>query len=105
MRRLLLALPLCLWCVAAWAQSQPFQPGANPVSNQGYDAAVIVANSGFTVTRAIYNGSATACNITLTTSRGNSIQFQNVQSGSFLPVQATIVTSTTCTVGALLAIY
>ncbi len=105
MRRPLLALLLLCLPSVVWAQSQPFQPGANPVSNQGYDAAVIVANSGFTVTRAIYNGSATACNITLTTNRGNSIQFQNVQSGSFLPVQATIVTSTTCTAGALLAIY
>ena len=92
------------WCVVR-AQSVPFQPGANPVSNQGYDAASITVGTAFNVTRAIYNGNGTACNITLTTNKGTSVQFQNVQPGQFLPVQATVVSASTCTAGTLLAIF
>lgn len=105
-RVLVIALISMLAAAAVWAQSSPFQPGANPVSNQGYDAAVITVGTAFNVTRAIYNGNATACNITMTTNKGTaSIQFQNVQPGEFLPVQATLVSASTCTAGTLLAIF
>jgi hypothetical protein len=87
----------------AHAQSSLFSPGSNPVSNQGYDAAAIVVGTSFRVTRAVYNGTATACDITLKTNKGSTVTFANVPSGSFLPVQAVLVSATGCT--GLLAIY
>jgi hypothetical protein len=97
---LLLVIPL-----SAWAQSGRFQPGANPMSNQGFDAAVITVATPFQVSRAIYNGNATACNFTATMNGGTSVQFQNNQPGTYNPIQATNVTASTCTVGVLIAIY
>jgi hypothetical protein len=90
----------------AWAQSGKFQPGANPMSNQGFDAAVIVVNTPLAqATRAIYNGNAAACNFTVTMNGGGSVQFQNNQPGTYNPIQATNVTASTCAVGVLIAIY
>lgn len=106
MRGLALAvLTLFAACVVALAQTQPFQPGANPVSNQGYDFAVITVGTSFPVTRAIYNGNATACNFTATSNRGNSAQFQNNQPGEYNPIQATNISASTCAAGTLIAIF
>lgn len=90
---------------SAWAQSGKFQPGANPMSNQGYDAAVITVATPFQVSRAIYNGNATACNFTATMSGGGSVQFQNNQPGTYNPIQATNITASSCSAGVLVAIY
>lgn len=95
---------LCL-CFAALAQSSKFQPGANPVSNQGYSFATITVGTPFPVTRAIYNGNASACNFTATANDGSSAQFQNNQPGEYNPIQATNVTASTCTPGTLIAIF
>lgn len=85
------------------SQSNRFQPGANPVSNQPWDEAVITVGTPFQVTRAIYNGNATACNITVTTNAGTSIQHQNVQPGEYLIGQFTLVSASSCGAGVLIA--
>jgi hypothetical protein len=100
-----LAVVLLLLAGVAWAQSGKFQPGANPMSNQGYDAAVITVATPFQVSRAIYNGNATACNFTATMSGGGSVQFQNNQPGTYNPIQATNISASSCTAGTLIAIY
>ncbi len=100
-----LSLALILVSAAAFGQSTKFQPGANPVSNQGYDFAVITVNTPFQVTRAIYNGNSTACNFTATSNAGTNVQFQNNQPGEYNPIQATVVTAMTCSAGTLIAIY
>jgi hypothetical protein len=105
MSRIVLAIVVFLICLSAWAQTGKFQPGANPMSNQGYDAAVITVATPFQVTRAIYNGNATACNFTATMNGGSSVQFQNNQPGTYNPIQVTNITVTTCAAGVLLAIY
>jgi hypothetical protein len=99
------AAMLVFVAAAAFAQSSRFQPGANPMSNQGYDAAIITVATPFQVSRAIYNGNATACNFTATMSGGGSVQFQNNQPGTYNPIQATNITASSCTAGVLVAIY
>jgi hypothetical protein len=91
------------WNAPGHAQTGSFQPGANPVSNQPWDEAVITVGTAFPVTRAIYNGNATACNITVTTNGGHSIQHQNVQPGEYLLGQFTLVSASTCSAGVLIA--
>jgi|HubBroStandDraft_6_1064221.scaffolds.fasta_scaffold564132_1 hypothetical protein len=103
-------LSIALLCIiaygAVWGQTGPFNPGANPVSNQGYDWAVIVVGTSFKqVSRAIYNGNASACNFTATSNAGNSANFQNNNPGQYNPIQATVITASTCSAGALLVIY
>jgi hypothetical protein len=88
-----------------WSQDSPFRPGANPVSNQGWNAAVITTGTAYTLSRAIFMGGAAACNITFTMNGGASVQFQNVQPGEILPVQTTLVSATTCTAGTLIDIF
>jgi hypothetical protein len=105
MSRIVLAILLLLIGTSAWTQSSRFQPGANPMSNQGYDAAVITVATPFQVSRAIYNGNATACNFTATMSGGGSVQFQNNQPGTYNPIQATNITASSCSAGVLVAIY
>jgi len=96
MKGLVLAL-LLFAPLPAWAQSQAFQPGAGPVSNQAWNAAAIVVATPFAqVSRAIYNGNASACNITVTMNGGTSVQFQNVGAGQILPIQATVVSASSC---------
>ena len=89
--------------VIVHSQDTLFRPGANPVSNQPWDEAVITVGTAFPVTRAIYNGNATACNITVTTNAGHSVQHQNVQPGEYLIGQFTLVGSSTCSAGVLIA--
>ena len=105
MSKWLLTVWLLMFTAAALAQSGKFQPGANPTSNQGYDAAVIVVATPFQVSRAIYNGNATACNLTVTMSGGGSVQLQNNQPGTWNPIQAINVTASTCTAGTLLVVW
>lgn len=88
-----------------FSQDSPFRPGANPVSNQGWNAAVITTGAAYTLSRAVYMGAAAACSITFTLNGGASIQFQNVQPGEILPVQTTLVSATTCTAGTLIDIF
>ena len=96
---------LLLLAGSAFAQSTSFQPGQNPVSNQGYNAQVITVGTAYAVSRAIFNGSASACNITAKMNGGSTVEFQNVASGIALPIQTTEVTATTCTTGTLVAIF
>ena len=99
-----LGLTLAGLLSGALAQTGPYNPSANFVSNQGYSAATITAATTYSLARAIYNGSATACNITVTMNSGASVQFLNVQPGEILPVQTTQVSATTCSASTLLAI-
>jgi hypothetical protein len=99
------AAVLVFVAAAAFAQSSRFQPGANPISNQGYDAAALLVGTAIQATRAIYNGNATACNFTVTMNGGGSVQLQNNQPGTYNPIQAVIVTASTCSAGALIAIW
>jgi len=83
------------------AQSRPFQPGENPVSNQAWNS-IAVGSLPYvptSPTRAVYNGAAAACNIVIIPNGSSSaVTFQNVQPGEFLPVQATQITAaSTCT--------
>ena len=100
-----LAFILLIIAGTAWAQSGRFQPGANPMSNQGFDAAVITVATPFQVSRAIYNGNATACNFTVTMNGGTSLQFQNNPPGTYNPIQVTNISASSCTAGVLIAIY
>jgi hypothetical protein len=102
---LTLAVAMALTVVVV-AQTGPFNPAGNPQSNQAWNSvAVTPAATPIPVTRALYNGNATACSITITPN-GSSTQvtFQNVQPGELLPIQAVVVAaSTTC--GSLIALY
>jgi hypothetical protein len=103
----ILVASLCLIGVAL-AQTRPLQPGANPVSNQGYQEFPVVVGAIHGPTRAIYNGNATACAITVQPNgnpAGVTAQHQSVQPGEFLPVQEISITATTCTVSALLEVF
>ena len=108
MRAIALALGFALIVSIAWAQSQPFQPNNDPVVNQGYSSAAITPSDtvNIKVTRAIYNGNATACNIAMQLNGDTaSVVWSNVPSGAILPVQAVLVKSTLTTCGTLVAIY
>lgn len=100
-----LVAAFCFVVLPAMAQDRPFTPSQNPTSNQGYSAAAITVGVSFHVTRAIYNGNASACNFTATMNDGTSVQFQNNQPGEYNPIQATQVSNTTCAAGTLLAIF
>ena len=52
---------------AGHAQTGMFQPGANPISNQAWTiVAVTPGATNIPVTRALFNGNSTACNIAVT---------------------------------------
>ena len=96
-----------LWGAAAWAQSHAFQAGENPVSNQAYDGIAVIASDTtvIPVTRALWNGNATACNIAVKSNAGHTVTYANVPSGSYLLVQAIQVLSTGTTCSSIVALY
>ena len=102
MRNALLLLWLSAGLLApafALAQTGPFNPGANPISNQSPNFSVAVISATHTPTRAVYNQASSACSITMQPAggaAGATVQFQNVQPGEFLPVQETSITATSC---------
>ena len=105
--RTVIWLAVALWIVGTISVfGQAIPPNINPVSNQGWTAAVITVGTTYQTSRAVYNGNATACNITFTMN-GNtaSVLFQNVQSGQILPIQTINVSATTCGAGTLVEIY
>jgi hypothetical protein len=97
-----IAMPTILY-----SQTGPFQPGANPVSNQAWSAVAVTPNDSTIIapTRALYNGASPACTIVVTTNGASvSVTFQNVQPGEIIPVQAIKVGSgSTCT--GIIALY
>ena len=108
MRGLALAVVFALISGAAWAQAQKFQPNNDPVVNQGYASAAITPSDTvkIQVTRAIFNGNATACIIRMQLNGDSApVTWNNVPSGAILPVQAVLVTSTTTNCTGLVAIY
>lgn len=77
-------------------------------SNQGYASAAITPSNStkISVTRAIFNGNATACDIAMQLNGDTAaITWSNVPSGAILPVQAVLVKSTGTTCSNLIAIY
>ena len=108
MRAVALALGFALLASTARAQSQNYQPNNNPVVNQGYASAAITPSNTvqIPVTRAIFNGNATACTIRMQLNGDSApINWTNVPSGAILPVQAVLVASTTTNCSGLVAIY
>jgi hypothetical protein len=106
--RWFVALALILAGYAAWGQAQNFQPGANPVSNQGYSSAAVTPSdtANIAVTRALYVGNASACNINMQLNGDTAARvWVNVQPGEIIPVQAIAVKNTSTTCGNILAIY
>lgn len=99
--KIVVGFVLGLLCAAALAQTTTFKPGGNSVVNQGYAALAITPNDTvkFAVTRGIFNGNATACNIVAQLNGDSTTHtFNNVQSGQILPIQAVLVTtSSSCT--------
>jgi hypothetical protein len=85
------------------AQNQASQ--ISNVRNNGYRSAAIAASANPIIpTSAIFNGSAAACSITMQLNGDTAAAtWSNVQPGEILPVQALIVSSTTCT--GLIALY
>lgn len=83
----------------AFAQTGPFNPGANPISNQSPVCSVATVSQSHGPTRAVYNNASSACAITMQmngAAAGTTVQFQNVQPGEILPVQETSITATSC---------
>ena len=76
------------------------------VRNNGYRSALVTTgNTPIIATSAIFNGNATACNITMQLNGDSStIVWQNVQPGEILPVQAVLITAAT-TCSNLVALY
>lgn len=103
------ALLIALFSVGtAFAQSQPQPPAGAPVLNQGISA-VAVTPSDTTVlvpTRALFNGNATACNISVVFyTSGTAVVFNNVQAGQILPIAVMQVKSTATTCSNIVALY
>jgi hypothetical protein len=72
------------------------------VFNQGIQSATITPSDTTVIvgTRALYNGTATACNIAVKLTKDTTaVTFSNVQPGEFMPLQAVVImnTNTTCT--------
>jgi hypothetical protein len=72
------------------------------VFNQAIQSATITPSDTavFVGTRALYNGTATACNIAAKLTKDTAaVTYNNVQPGEFMPIQAVAVmaTNTTCT--------
>lgn len=74
--------------------------------NNGYRSVVITpSNTPILATSAIFNGNATACNITMQLNGDSgTIVWQNVQPGEVLPIQAVLVTAASTCVN-MIAIY
>jgi hypothetical protein len=98
-------LALGAMIATAYAQSNKFQPGANPVSNQSFDAAVVTVGTALSqVSRALWVGDVTACSITVTMNSGASVTYQNVLD-QWMPIQVRNVTASTCTAGTIIATF
>jgi hypothetical protein len=104
-----LALAAALAAAPAWSQTSKFPGGGGQaVSNQGYSSAAITPSDSVQIqaTRAIYNGNATACIISMQLNGDTApVTWNNVQPGQILPVQAILVRATTTTCTGLIAIY
>lgn len=91
----------------AFAQSGPVAPIYT--LNQGLKAAVVTPNDTTTflpVTRAVFIGNATACNIAVLMANDTvAVTFLNVQSGQFLPLQVKKVMATNTTCSNIVALY
>ncbi len=84
------------------SQTGPFQPGANPISNQAFSSAAVTPSDTTVLrpTRALYaNGGSSACTIIGQLNGDTTTQsYQNVQPGEILPFQFVKVgASSTCT--------
>lgn len=89
-------------------------PPVYPVNQAMHDVAVTPSNStplAGGATLGIYNGNSTACNIAFVLAKdfpqssASSVVWQNIPSGSLLPVRATFVLSTGTTCSNIVAIY
>jgi hypothetical protein len=88
------------WGVPGHAQTGTFNPGANPVSNQAWSFTPLTGSStNIQVTRGLYIGAVSACNITVTPNGSSTaVTFTNVQPGEILPIQIiNFGASSTCT--------
>lgn len=88
------------------AVTNPVAPSGQPTIFANYQQArAISAASVFPVTRAIYNGNASACNITIRLNLDTAgVAFDNVPAGAVLSgFMATLVSPTTCS--NLVALY
>lgn len=93
------------WLTAAWlvhpTRAQQ-SPSGSAVLNQGlYSGAITPSDTQAlpVITRALYNGNGTACNIAMKLARDAvAVTWLNVQPGEFLPVSTTQImnTNTTC---------
>lgn len=103
--RFALAAALLLLAGTAAAQSVP---QGQPVLNQGYELRAVTPSDTATilVTRALYIGNSSACNIAVV-GNGDStaVTLSNVQPGEILPLQVTKVMSTNTTCTGTVAIY
>jgi hypothetical protein len=94
------------WGVPGHAQTGNFQPGANPISNQAWSATLLTGSTtNIQVTRALFIGAASACNITVTPNgTSTALTLTNVQPGEILPIQIiNFSASSTCT--SVVALY
>lgn len=93
---------------AAFAQSQPQPPAGASVLNQAISAAAVTPSDSTILvpTRALFNGNATACNISVVFyTSGTAVVFDNVQAGQILPISVQQVKSTSTTCSNIVALY
>ena len=97
----ILAAPIMAWALGG--ETDPMY-----VYNQAVASAAVTPSDTtvLTLTRALYNGNATACNIALKLKNDSAaVTFNNVQSGAILPVAAKVVMSTNTTCSTIVALY
>ena len=91
------------WAVYA-AATAPLPPTGQAVLNQFQQGRAISSGTAFPISKAIYNGDGSACNITILLNLDTApVEFFNVPAGAILPVMARLVSPTTCS--DLLALY
>jgi hypothetical protein len=109
--KLIVGFVLGLLCTVALAQTVDFQPGNNPVVNQARKGVAVTYSDtvNIAVTRGLYNGNATACDIAVLFNGDttNTITLKNVPSGATLPYQIVRVknSATTCSASTIIALY
>ncbi len=113
----LFALAAVLWCcvvfvcmiAAAHAQRPPGPPTGQAVFNQAISARAVSLSDTVnltSMTRGIFIGDATACNVALIFSSDTAaVTFTNVQSGTVYPFSVYRVMSTNTTCVAVVALY
>jgi hypothetical protein len=107
MKRAALGLVLGLLSSAAFGQ-QLLSPSGQPVLNQGVNARALTKSDStiFLVTRGVFIGDATACNIAvLFVADANPVTLTNVQSGQTYPFQIIKLMSTGTTCATVFALY